>query len=136
ALMDEPAAINKPLTDWIPRVLFILLPAYALVLALFHWRRRKDYFFVDHLVFSLTLHGFAFIALLIAIIVAQFFARSVLPAITLGAIAIYGILAMKRFYRQGWSGTIWKFLLVSAVYGLFFLLPAVAAIFVLSLRNL
>jgi len=135
-LMDEPAAINKVLMDWIPRVLFILLPGYALVLALFHWRRRKDYFFVDHLVFSLSVHSFVFLVLLIAIMLAQFFARSALPVITLGVIALYVVLAMKRFYRQGWGRTIWKFLLVSSVYGLFFLLPAVAAIFGLSLANL
>ncbi len=135
-LASEPAAINRPLTDWIPRILFILLPAFALVLALFYVRQGKDFFFVDHLVFSLDLHSFIFAAILIAIILGQFLDRGLVLLVTLCAIWLYLILAMRRFYRQGWGWTLAKFFLVSAVYGIFFLLPAVAGIFAVSLLDL
>lgn len=36
ALATDPAAVNGPLTEWIPRVLFILLPLFALILAAFY----------------------------------------------------------------------------------------------------
>ena len=62
--LTDPAALNGPLTDWMPRVLFLLLPLYALLLAVFHLRRRKDFYLVDHLVFSLSIHTFAFVALI------------------------------------------------------------------------
>lgn len=136
ALASEPAAINRPLTDWLPRILFILLPAFALVLALFYVRQGKDFFFVDHLVFSLDLHSFIFAAILIAIILGQFLDRGLVLLVTLCAIWLYLILAMRSFYRQGWGWTLAKFFLVSAVYGIFFLLPAVAGIFAVSLLDL
>src|SRR5258706_6352670 len=60
-LASNPAALNGPLTDWLPRALFLLLPLYALLLALFHLRRRKDFYLVDHLVFSLSIHTFTFV---------------------------------------------------------------------------
>ena len=62
ALAADPAALNGPLTTWMPRALFLLLPLYALLLALFHIRRRKRFYFVDHLVFSLSIHTFTFVA--------------------------------------------------------------------------
>ncbi|HET7085233.1 MAG TPA: DUF3667 domain-containing protein [Rhizomicrobium sp.] len=133
---SEPAAINKPLTDWLPRILFILLPGFASVLALFYWRQRKGFFFVDHMVFSLSIHSFMFAAILIAICLAQTLDRTHMLLAVLGAIWLYLILAMRRFYRQGWGMTIAKFFLVSAMYGTVFLLPAVTAIFAVSLMDL
>ncbi len=70
-LAHDPTAINGPLTNWIPRALFLLLPIFAGLTALFHWRQRKDYFFVDHLVFSLNIHSFAFVVLIAAVWLAQ-----------------------------------------------------------------
>jgi uncharacterized membrane protein len=135
-LASEPAAINRPLTDWIPRILFLLLPGFAAVLALLYWRQRKDFLFVDHLVFSLGIHSFAFAAMLIAIVLAQFLDRGLMLLAVLGAIWLYLILAMKRFYRQGWGLTLAKFFLAATVYCAVFLLPAVATIFAFSLMDL
>ena len=135
-LASEPAAINRPLTDWIPRILFILLPGFAAVLALFYWRQRRDFFFVDHLVFSLVIHSFIFATLLIAIILAQFWDRGLTLQALLYVNWLYMVLAMRRFYRQGWGWTVTKFALVSAVYGAVFLLPAVGTILSFRLLDL
>jgi hypothetical protein len=54
----------------------------------------------------------------------------------LGAIWLYQVLAMKRFYRQGWVLALGKFVLVSTVYGTVFLLPAVGAVLAISLMDL
>ena len=132
----DPAAINGPLTEWIPRMLFVLLPVFAMVLALFYWRQRNDYYFVDHLVFSLNMHSFAFAMILVAVILARLIAGGVAAQIALYAIALYLLLAMKRFYRQGWAWTAIKFVLVSFVYGAFFLAPALGGILLASLFNI
>ena len=58
--------LNDGLTTWIPRVLFLLLPLYAALLALFYIRQRKKFYFVDHLIFSLTIHTFGFVLLMLA----------------------------------------------------------------------
>jgi hypothetical protein len=135
-LAVDPTAINGPLTEWIPRVLFVLLPVFAMVLALFYWRQRKNFYFVDHLVFSLNMHSFAFATILVAVILARVIAGGTVAEIALAAIALYLLLAMKRFYRQGWVWTAVKFVAVSFVYGVFFLAPALLGIVLASLLNI
>jgi hypothetical protein len=123
-LASDPAAMNAPLTTWIPRALFLLLPAYALVLAAFYWRQRRRFIFVDHLIFSLNLHSFAFVALITAAVAAQIMSAGYVGWLLLIAIGVYLLLAVHRFYRQSWTMSIVKFLGVTAIYTAFFLLPA------------
>jgi Protein of unknown function (DUF3667) len=127
-LASNPAALNGPLTTWIPRVLFLLLPLYALLLAAFYWRQHKDYYFVDHLIFSLTIHTFTFIVLIVAAGLAQILPGEIVAWLVFAAIAIYIFIAMKRFYRQGWFITTVKYLAVSFIYTCFFLIPALAGV--------
>jgi hypothetical protein len=129
-LAANPAALNEPLTNWIPRVLFLLLPLYALLLAVFYWRQRKDYYLVDHLIFSLTIHSFTFVMLIVAAGLAQILSGEMVAWLVFAAIAIYIFIAMKRFYRQGWIITSVKFLTVSFIYTCFFLIPALAGVMV------
>ena len=131
-LAHDPTAINGPLTTWIPRALFLLLPIFAGLTALFHWRQRKDYYFVDHLVFSLNIHSFAFVVLIAAVWVAQVLTGGTVGWLALGAVGIYLLLAMKRFYGQSWGWTGVKFACLSFVYTVFFLLPALAAVIAVS----
>ncbi|MGZ6023085.1 MAG: DUF3667 domain-containing protein [Rhizomicrobium sp.] len=131
-LASDPAALNGPLTDWLPRVMFLLLPLYALLLALFHIRRRKDYYLVDHLVFSLSVHTFTFVVLIAAAGLAQVASGELVALALLGVLSLYIFLAMKRFYRQGWGMTTIKFILISVIYTIFFLLPAMAVILAVS----
>jgi hypothetical protein len=134
-LMVDPAAVNRPLTEWIPRVLFILLPLFALLLAVFYWRQHKRFYFVDHLVFSLNMHSFAFVAILAAVGLAQVLPGGFPGGLAMAAIGVYLLLAMKKFYHQNWFWTGFKFATVSTIYFLFILSPALAAVIVLSLLN-
>lgn len=136
ALATDPAAINGPLTEWIPRVLFILLPLFALLLAAFYWRQRRDFYFVDHLVFSLNFHSFGFAVLLMAVGLSQLLPGGAVAAVVVVALAAYLLLAMKRFYKQSWFWTGAKFATISFVYYSFILAPAFAGIIVLSLLHL
>lgn len=135
-LATDPTAANGPMTEWIPRVLFVLLPVFAMILGLFYWRQRRDFYFVDHLVFSLNMHSFGFAMILIAVVLARVISGSVAAEIALLAIAVYLFLAMKRFYQQGWIWTAVKFVLVSFVYGALFLAPALAGILTASLLDI
>lgn len=132
-LATDPAAINGPMTDWIPRTLFVLLPVFAMILALFYWRQRKDFYFVDHLVFSLNMHSFAFAIILMAVAVTRVIAGGAVAGIAFLAIGLYLFLAMRRFYKQSWIWTAVKFTLVSFVYGAFVLIPALTGILLVSL---
>lgn len=132
ALAHDPTAINGPLTNWIPRALFLLLPIFAGLTALFHWRQRKDYYFVDHLVFSLNIHSFAFVVLIAAVWLAQVLTGGTVGWLALAAVGIYLLIAMKRFYGQSWAWTGLKFACVSFIYTVFFLIPALAVVIAVS----
>lgn len=123
-LVKDPAALNDALTAWIPRALFLLVPLFALLMAAFYWRQRKALYFVDHLVFSLGMHSFAFALLLAAAGVAQVVAGEVVSWGVVIVLAAYLLAAMKRFYGQSWLWTGAKFGAVSVLYSVFFVLPA------------
>jgi hypothetical protein len=129
-LAADPAALNEPLTTWLPRVLFLLLPMSALLLMLFYIRKRKDFYFVDHLIFSLNMHSFVFIVLIVAVGVSQMWDES---AVALAAMALYLFIAMKRFYGQNWFWTSLKFVSVAFIYFSFFLMPALAGVIAASI---
>lgn len=131
-LAADPAALNEPLTTWIPRALFLLMPLYALLLAAFYWRQRKDYYFVDHLIFSLGIHTFLFIVLIADAGLAQVMPGDDIGLLTVLALAVYIFIAMKRFYAQGWVITTVKYGFISFIYTCFFLLPAIGAVFLIS----
>jgi hypothetical protein len=123
-LETNPAALNGPLTTWIPRILFVLLPAFAGVLALFYRGRRKDFLFVDHLVFSFTTHSFAFVLLIGAAIVAQLLPGHLVAGLTWIVLSVYLFLSLKRFYGQSWTTTGLKFVGITFIYTTFCLAPA------------
>ena len=131
-LQLNPAALNGPLMKWIPRILFLLLPLFALLLAAFYRRKRKEFYFVDHFVFSLTMHTFAFVVLIAAAVAAQYISGPWVIALTVGVLALYLLLSLKRFYGQGWGITSLKFIGIGIIYPVFFLGPALGAAVVAS----
>src|SRR5262249_8188608 len=132
-LVADPAALNGPLTTWIPRIMFLLLPAYAFLLTLFYLRKRKQFFFVDHLLFSPSVPTFGCVLLLLAAAAAQVMTAEVVAWATFLIAGVYLFLAMKRFYAQSWFWTTVKFSLVSFIYVCFFAIPALGAALVLSI---
>ena len=132
ALARDPAALNGALTEWLPRILFLLLPLFACLVALFHLGLRGQMFFVDHLVFSLNFHSFAFVALLLAAGLAQLLAQWILGVLLLLVLGLYLLLAMKRFYRQRWPVTVLKFAGIGLIYTCFILVPAFVGLLAVS----
>jgi hypothetical protein len=125
-LQTDPAALNRPLTVWIPRILFVLLPLFALLLAAFYRRRHKDFLFVDHLVFSLTVHSFAFVTLIFAAAAAQLISGDLTFFLTVLVLSAYFLISLRRFYGQNWAMTVLKSVSIAVIYAVFFLGPALA----------
>jgi len=132
SLAKDPAALNGALTAWIPRALFFLLPAFALLLAVFYWRQKKKFYFVDHLVFSLSFHTFGFALLLAAAGLAQILPGAAVAIVVALALSVYLLLAMKRFYGQGWFWTSTKWLAIEFLYATSFIFPALITILVMA----
>jgi len=70
-ITDNGQAMLAEMRNWTPRLMFFMLPLYALVLAMTHFYKR-GYFFYDHLVVSLHFHAFIFFLFIGLIAVGQF----------------------------------------------------------------
>jgi hypothetical protein len=132
-LETDPAALNGPLLTWIPRILFILLPMFAVLLAVFYWRRRREFYFVDHLVFSVTVHTFAFVLLIFAAAAAQAVNDNLVAVVLVVCLSVYLLLSLKRFYQERWLVTGLKFAGIAFIYSVFFLLPALSVAVIASI---
>ena len=100
-----------------PYAIFILLPAFSGLMMLAYRRRRLTY--GEHFVFSLHLHAFWFLALLVISLVPD----SVGSVLQLG-VPVYGVWAMREAYGGRWLPTILRALFVSVVYGVVLVLAS------------
>lgn len=105
-------------------MLFLLMPIFALLLMMLHWRRKKYY--VSHLVFAVNMHTFIFLILTIMLLI-----TSDAKGYLFFLIPFYTVLSMKKFYNQPWGKTILKFFILTTLYN-FVLLAAFISVFVIS----
>lgn len=101
----------------LPQMFFILLPLFALILKLLYTRRR-DYFYVDHAIFSIHFYIFSFIILLVLFGLGKlnewlgWGVISFLEIILTLGIFFYLYKAMRNFYKQRRAKTVIKFLVL------------------------
>jgi len=102
-------------------MLWISLPLLALILKLMYIR-RKQFYYVSHIIFSIHLYVFLFIAQLLLFSISKLnktldlgFFDFILVILALG-LFVYEYLALKRFYGQTWIKTFFKFLLINISY--------------------
>jgi hypothetical protein len=113
--VTDPAGFRRGLFQTMPRMLFVLLPIFAAIVAIFY-RRRK---YPEHLYFAIHLHAFVFLALAGVGILKFTRVAAVVGiggTIALAWIAIYATLAFRRTYGGGVGGTIAKEIGIGAIY--------------------
>jgi hypothetical protein len=113
----------------IPKVLFLLLPVFALILNLLYVRHSR--YFVEHFVFSLHVHTFIFVLLILALLMPFDF----MPWIVVLGTHLYLFAALVRFYGQGWLKTGFKFALLMTSY-VICLIPASILLVILALSTM
>ncbi|MBD3870621.1 MAG: DUF3667 domain-containing protein [Acidobacteria bacterium] len=105
---NDPDRLNRIFTDRLAKSIILLVPVFALLLLALYRGRR----YVAHLVFSLHLHSFAFLALIVGlgIDLAAGAPAQTRPGNGLAVlvIAVYSFLALRRVYGQGRFLTIVK----------------------------
>ena len=106
------------LADDLPRLMFVLLPVFALLLKIVH----LDRLYFDHLIFSLHLHSAAYVVLamvmaLEALAGGHVFLISMQFAL-LGYLLAYFIMAMRRVYTSRLPAVAAKSAVVLLTYGL------------------
>lgn len=114
-----------------PNMLIVLMPFFALMLKILNLR-WKEFYYVDHFIFSLHYHAFGFFLLIILAPLQQFF--SIAPVFIVAAI-VYLFLAQRRVYKRArWRTSIKTFLLF-IFYGLLLSIGLVVVI-VIEVINL
>ncbi len=128
----DPILLNAPLNIWLPRLMLVLVPVFALLLAVMHWWPRV--YLTEHLVFSVHVHTVIFIALaLTALMVAIIGDSEFMWAIWL-ILSVYLWMAMYRVYGRSWWLTAIKFLGLMMIYS-FVLVVGLGTIFVIALSE-
>jgi hypothetical protein len=111
--VEHPEEFNRDVNDWLARIMFLMTPVLAVLLAMFI--RGKDAFLFDHLILSLYLHAAAFAIVGLGILAAIAHVPHAAPAAA-GAIGLYFLIALKRAYRRGWIKTTLATIFVSLFY--------------------
>jgi hypothetical protein len=106
----------------IPKMMFVLLPLFALFLTLFY--SRKKYSYTEHAIFSLHFHSAVFLIFLIASFLSAIFHfwAGYIGNLELLAALIYMVIALRNTYSQSVWVSIAKGLGLSLVYGVFILI--------------
>ncbi len=105
----------------IPKMLFFLLPVYALLLKLFYW--RKKHYLEEHLVFTLHLHVFLFILILFLLLLAMLSNWFWLLLVVIGL--WYMIQSQRLVFRQKKRWIVLKTFLILICYSLLISLMSV-----------
>lgn len=110
--------INERFQHNYPKMMFVLLPLFALYLKWFY-RRNKKYFYADHAIFSLHFHTFFFIFYLFTTILDWLFNVDFISVFGLIVVFIYLMLSLKKIYG---GKSFWKALLLVLLYSFTLLL--------------
>ena len=121
----------------LPYMMLCCIPLFAFVLKILYIRRGV--FYIDHLIYALHIHTFAYVGVILIGLIAMGLNRTA-PGLVAGwiigllwfAFAVQIFLSIRRVYRQGWFFSIFKFFVGGFVY-LIVLLMALTATFFITL---
>ena len=131
---DDPnkimAAILQKFRHSFPQLLFLSLPFFALLLKLLY-SSQKQMYYVNHIIFTIHLYCAIFILLLLNFgsnglaATLHWSLFSWLSTLFSFAIIFYGYKALYNFYQQGTIKTMFKFMILTILMSLIFILLAV-----------
>lgn len=114
---DEKAILKnffQSFLENIPRMIFLLLPIFALILKLLYIRR--DFYFSEHLVFSVLIYDFMYLIGSLGLLCSMVDWLDWIPRILSLAGFFYLYKAMRKVYKQSRGKTISKFLLLNFIF--------------------
>jgi Protein of unknown function (DUF3667) len=124
----------------LPYMMFCCIPLFAFVLKILYLRRHI--FYIDHLIYALHIHTFAYTAIMLIVLATMGLNRTVPGAIAGWVIALLWItfviqifLSIRRVYRQGWFFTVFKFFLGGLAYLIVICIALAATFFVTLWRD-
>jgi Protein of unknown function (DUF3667) len=103
---DTKKAMIEMFTHNIPKLMFVLLPLFALFMRWIY--DRKKWLYADHAIFAIHLHSFAFIIGLLAFILTIVFHTDTFATIGWWLFFAYLVLALRNNYKQSIGKSILK----------------------------
>ena len=103
---QHPAEFWDVILANLPRAFFVLLPVFALLLKLFY--RRQDAFYLDHLIFALYYHAFAFGAWTLLLVLKRPWVPGLLSTFGGSLVALWLFLYLPIGLRKVYGGSRWK----------------------------
>jgi hypothetical protein len=96
------------LSDDLPRLMFVLLPMFALLLKIVYFKRL----YFDHLIFSLHLHSAAYVILAMMLpledLANRYIVLMIVQVVLLVYFLAYFVIAVRRVYQSNWRAVAWK----------------------------
>jgi len=114
---QENKKLQKEIISYASVSIFIFLPIFTLFLRLMYIRRKFTY--VEHLIFVFHTQTVFFILLTLFFLLNLFAKTDGITWIFSILFLIYLLIAMKKFYRQGYFKTFFKFLMINLAFVLF-----------------
>ena len=124
AMAEDYRGLSRRVIETMPRALFVLIPALALILSLFH--RRRPY--PDHLYFAIHLQAFVFLVLIASALAQAAGSRpmmAIAQIVTALWILVYAVIAQRRVYGGSWLVTALKAIGAAALYATLWSLTSV-----------
>ena len=118
--VNKTGLITESINHNFPKMMFLLLPLFALILKVTFWRSKK--FYVEHLIYSFHLHSFVFLFLVIIMLIqlvipASLHAVSVWIGMAAALVIIWYIYrSLRVIYQRSRFRTIVKMIGMSLVY--------------------
>ena len=117
--MSKAAFLDQVLNN-APKVVFLLMPFFALLLNLVYWRSQKWY--IEHLIFALHEHSFMFLTLGLSQVTGF---KPLRVFVLVVVLPVYAFISLRVFYQQGVLKTLFKGAFLSFMYMLFFFVAVV-----------
>ena len=118
----------------LPQMLFVLLPLFAMILKLVYIR-KKEFYYVDHIIFTIHFYIFTFLAMLVIFGIGKLKDQlewawlSYLSAIFIISIFFYFYKALRNFYKQRRAKTVIKYFILLTLFLMITLLMFIVFLF-------
>jgi len=127
-MLHDPSVIPRRLIANMPIAMFFLLPIFGLILAVFHFRKRR--FYVEHLVFAIHIQTFVFLIYSVALLLPDSGLSGWVATACLLVPYPYFIIAFRRYYEDGWVLSVVKSVGVYVLYSMALIPAFVISVFV------
>jgi len=112
-------AVNDATNTWVPRLMFVLMPAYAALVMLL--RRKSGRTYPQHLYFAMHVHSVAFFAATVGVVAGVVAIPYLSAGVKVGAllfVLIHVVLAFRRAYETSWFAAVWRSVVVNVLYAI------------------